>query len=227
MAEEEVLTRSHFIYNTWKVQYPDVITPKSNGNGQERQEQEQEHEQEMQTPLDLLLAGYSGNQQINTQSNSSLQIKNPDGPLAGPLAAQESSMFLKLAQLAKVDLQVRNLRPFKGKAEMPWTGWGDQAGVGIDEKGASNSANIRESRKARVTAEPGEGYTIILRYADGKRMGRRFEKTAFFQEVYDWAGSMEDVPLHFTIQSIKRVMNHTDALQGDAILDLNERVSSL
>ena len=42
----------------------------------------------------------------------------------------------------KVDLQVRNLRPFKGKAEMPWTGWGDQAGVGIDEKGASNSANV-------------------------------------------------------------------------------------
>ena len=69
-----------------------------------------------QTPLDVLLADYSGNslhqqQQININTglsmDSKLPSRNPDGPLSGPLAAQESAMFLKPAQLAKGEKVLR------------------------------------------------------------------------------------------------------------------------
>ena len=63
------------------------------------------------TPLDFLLAGYARNPSSDQQSLQSQQIPaqqmnlnnvlNPDGPLSGPLASQEFSMFLKPAQLAK------------------------------------------------------------------------------------------------------------------------------
>lgn len=62
--------------------------------------------------LDLLLAGYAGNspniqqQQINSNS-ASIFTGNPDGPLSGPLASQESAMFLKPAQLAKGERVLR------------------------------------------------------------------------------------------------------------------------
>ena len=45
------------------------------------------------------------------------------------------------------------------------------------------------------------------------------------QEVYDWAGSQDDVPLHFTLQRGKEVVRHSDSLEQDEVLDLAERVS--
>ena len=66
------------------------------------------------TPLDFLLAGYAGNrssdqqsQQIPAQQMHLTGVLNPDGPLSGPLASQESSMFLKPAQLAKGERVLR------------------------------------------------------------------------------------------------------------------------
>ena len=58
----------------------------------------------LQTPLDGLIAGKSSQQQQygdGDYTKASRNVKNPDGPLAEPLAAQESAMFLKPAQLAK------------------------------------------------------------------------------------------------------------------------------
>ena len=66
------------------------------------------------TPLDFLLAGFAGNrssdqqsQQIPEQQMHLTGVLNPDGPLSGPLARQESSMFLKPAQLAKGERVLR------------------------------------------------------------------------------------------------------------------------
>ena len=66
------------------------------------------------TPLDFLLAGFAGNrssdqqsQQIPEQQMHLTGVLNPDGPLSGPLARQESSMFLKPAQPAKGERVLR------------------------------------------------------------------------------------------------------------------------
>ena len=63
------------------------------------------------TPLDFLHTGYAENPSSDQQSLQSQQLPaqqmnvnnvlNPDGPLSGPLASQEFSMFLKPAQLVK------------------------------------------------------------------------------------------------------------------------------
>ncbi|XP_068714278.1 caldesmon-like [Montipora foliosa] len=42
------------------------------------------------------------------------------------------------------------------------------------------------------------------------------------QEVYDWAGSIDDLPLHFTIQRRQQVVLHNDPLQGHEVLDVRE-----
>ena len=46
------------------------------------------------------------------------------------------------------------------------------------------------------------------------------------QEVYDWAGSLEDLPLHFTIQRMQQVVMHSDPLQGHEVLDVRGGVSA-
>jgi len=46
------------------------------------------------------------------------------------------------------------------------------------------------------------------------------------QEVYDWAGSLEDLPLHFTIHRRQQVVLHSDLLQGHEVLDVREGVSA-
>ena len=46
------------------------------------------------------------------------------------------------------------------------------------------------------------------------------------QEVYDWAGSLEDLPLYFMIQRGQEVVIHSDPLQGHEVLDLIEGVSA-
>jgi len=46
------------------------------------------------------------------------------------------------------------------------------------------------------------------------------------QEVYDWAGSLGHLPLHFTIHRCQRVVLHSDQLQGHEVLDVREGVSA-
>ena len=46
------------------------------------------------------------------------------------------------------------------------------------------------------------------------------------QEVYDWAGSLEDLPLHFTLHRRQQVVLHSDQLQGHEVLDVREGVSA-
>ncbi|XP_066017945.1 uncharacterized protein [Pocillopora verrucosa] len=42
-------------------------------------------------------------------------------------------------------------------------------------------------------------------------------------EVYDWAGSQQNVPLNFTLQRQKHVVKHQDPLLGKEVLDICER----
>lgn len=46
------------------------------------------------------------------------------------------------------------------------------------------------------------------------------------QEVYDWAGSHDDLPGHFIIRRRQQVVRHSDRLQGHEILDVVEGVSA-
>ncbi|XP_068718318.1 uncharacterized protein [Montipora capricornis] len=86
---------------------------------------------------------------------------------------------------------------------------------------------IKGFRKSRVCPEPDDclqnGIKIVIRFNGGKKMARLFSKKAFFQEVYDWVGSQDDVPLHFTLQRGKDVVRHSDSLEQDEVLDLAER----
>ena len=46
------------------------------------------------------------------------------------------------------------------------------------------------------------------------------------QEVYDWAGAMEDMPLHFTLHRGETLLTHHERVGPlDETLDLTERVS--
>lgn len=47
-----------------------------------------------------------------------------------------------------------------------------------------------------------------------------------WQEVYDWAGSIEDLPLHFTLQRRQEVILHEHPITEQEVLDIYERVSS-
>nr|XP_058944088.1 uncharacterized protein LOC131772211 [Pocillopora verrucosa] len=87
------------------------------------------------------------------------------------------------------------------------------------------TSQTRAQRRGRVTAPPtnGGGTTIGVHINNGKKFSRAFEKNAFFQEVYDWIGSLVEVPLHFTLQRGREVVRHSDHLQGDEVLDLLER----
>ncbi|XP_074630054.1 uncharacterized protein LOC141888901 isoform X4 [Acropora palmata] len=82
---------------------------------------------------------------------------------------------------------------------------------------------IRKAREQRLTEEPVSGIKIIIRTSDGERMERLFKDTAFFQEVYDWVGSSNRMPLYFTIQRGSIVVKHTERLQSNEVLDISER----
>lgn len=88
----------------------------------------------------------------------------------------------------------------------------------------AKARKIREDRQNRVPPEPKKGHFIILRFGDLK-FQRKFKTTAFFQEVYDWAGSIESLPLHFTLQRRQEVILHEHQLTEQEVLDVYERVS--
>ncbi|KAL9977554.1 hypothetical protein ACROYT_G014971 [Oculina patagonica] len=84
---------------------------------------------------------------------------------------------------------------------------------------------IREERRKRTSKEPKEGITIALRFRDLK-VQRKIKVNAFFQEVYDWAGGLEDMPHHFTLQRQSQVVFHRDTVSGRELLDVNERTEA-
>ena len=53
-----------------------------------------------------------------------------------------------------------------------------------------------------------------------------FLPNVIMQEVYDWAGSLEDLPLYFTIHRRQQVVLHSDLLRGHKVLDVREGVSA-
>ncbi|CAH3172881.1 unnamed protein product, partial [Porites evermanni] len=84
---------------------------------------------------------------------------------------------------------------------------------------------IREARKVRVSDEPERGVHIRLRTNLGTR-SRKFRNGAQFQEVYDWAGAMQDMPLYFTLHRGQTLLTHDERVGPlDESLDLTERVS--
>ncbi|XP_044182510.1 uncharacterized protein LOC114952477 isoform X2 [Acropora millepora] len=88
----------------------------------------------------------------------------------------------------------------------------------------TTATNIREERRKRIEPEPEEGITIVLRFKDMKE-SRKFGKKAMFQEVYDWAGAMSAMPLHFTIQRRSEVVLHNQPIERHEVLDIYDRVS--
>ncbi|XP_022793024.1 uncharacterized protein LOC111332033 [Stylophora pistillata] len=87
----------------------------------------------------------------------------------------------------------------------------------IEDDKIKESSKIREARQARVTDVSQEGekekVTIILNHSNGKEE-HQFIEGAFFQEVYDWAGSNNALPLHFSIQRGREVVKHGDLLES-------------
>ncbi|XP_044171122.1 uncharacterized protein LOC114950440 isoform X3 [Acropora millepora] len=88
------------------------------------------------------------------------------------------------------------------------------------EQETNKDTEIRKARRLMTSEEPLSGTTIVIRCNDGERVHRKFQENACFQEVYDWLGSLEDIPLYFTLQRGKRVVEHTDIIQGSEVLDL-------
>ncbi|XP_068742056.1 52 kDa repressor of the inhibitor of the protein kinase-like [Montipora capricornis] len=97
-----------------------------------------------------------------------------------------------------------------------------------DEIGPHQKVRIRAARVKRVTDAPQNGgLKVVLRIGNDLQrvIGRRFNKGVMFQEVYDWAGSREDAPLHFTIQNGDKVISHDTPIADHCSCTLIERVS--
>ncbi|XP_048579237.1 uncharacterized protein LOC125560910 isoform X2 [Nematostella vectensis] len=89
-----------------------------------------------------------------------------------------------------------------------------------------NEEKIRRQRKERVCAPP-EGADIVkiaVRGPDGKLIRNSFSKHSCFQMVYDWAGSMAIMPLHFSLHRAGgEIVRHDDQLKGHETLNFAER----
>ncbi|XP_015774120.1 PREDICTED: uncharacterized protein LOC107352303 [Acropora digitifera] len=66
---------------------------------------------------------------------------------------------------------------------------------------------------------------MILHLPGNKEIARRFCRGACFQEVYDWAGSMEDVPLHFTIHRGGKLVTHESPIDDHCAATLVKRAA--
>ncbi|XP_074632403.1 uncharacterized protein LOC141890726 [Acropora palmata] len=85
---------------------------------------------------------------------------------------------------------------------------------------------IREVRRKRVSVAPlKDGMKVILHLPGNKVIGRRFCRGACFQEVYDWAGLMEDVPLHFTIHRGGKLVTHECCIDDHCAATLVKRAA--
>ncbi|XP_073249526.1 uncharacterized protein [Porites lutea] len=86
---------------------------------------------------------------------------------------------------------------------------------------------VRQMRRQRITRPPKEGYKVIVRdLVQGRPlMSRKFSETAFYQEVYDWAGGADEMPLFFTLHKESRptCISHKERLKGHEVLSFVER----
>ncbi|XP_067049261.1 heat shock cognate protein HSP 90-beta-like [Acropora muricata] len=82
---------------------------------------------------------------------------------------------------------------------------------------------IRERRSERLRKEPDHGIKIVICLNNGSRINRSFDKGTLFQEVYDWAGSLQDAPLYFTLHRGGKLVHHREEVEGDSVLHLTER----
>ncbi|XP_068745156.1 trichohyalin-like isoform X2 [Montipora capricornis] len=87
----------------------------------------------------------------------------------------------------------------------------------------SEADMIRERRSKRLRKEPVCGISIIICLNNGSRLTRSFDKGALFQEVYDWAGSLQDTPLYFTLHRGGKLVHHKEEVEGSSVLHLTER----
>lgn len=84
---------------------------------------------------------------------------------------------------------------------------------------------LRDLRRRRIMEEPTDGtsmYKVILVYCN-KRVERQFCQGAVFQEVYDWAGTLEELPIHFTLHSGGRLILHSDHIEGNSVVHISRR----
>ncbi|XP_074607841.1 uncharacterized protein LOC141860588 isoform X3 [Acropora palmata] len=65
-------------------------------------------------------------------------------------------------------------------------------------------------------------YKVILVYRNEKTE-RRFCHGAVFQEVYDWAGTLEELPIHFTLHSGGKLILHSDHIEGNSVVHVSRR----
>ncbi|XP_074608156.1 uncharacterized protein LOC141860874 isoform X5 [Acropora palmata] len=96
-----------------------------------------------------------------------------------------------------------------------------------------NERILRDVRRGRYMEEPTNEtatYKVILVYRNEKTE-RRFCHGAVFQEVYDWAGTLEELPIHFTLHSGGKLILHSDHIEGNSVVHVSrwekEEASSL
>ncbi|XP_015780780.1 PREDICTED: uncharacterized protein LOC107358703 [Acropora digitifera] len=84
---------------------------------------------------------------------------------------------------------------------------------------------LRDVRRGRNMEEPTNEtatYKVILVYRNEKAE-RRFCHGAVFQEVYDWAGTLEELPIHFTLHSGGKLILYSDHIEGNSVVHVSRR----
>ncbi|XP_074629437.1 uncharacterized protein LOC141887033 [Acropora palmata] len=84
---------------------------------------------------------------------------------------------------------------------------------------------LRDVRRGRNMEEPTNEtatYKVILVYRNEKTEWR-FCHGAVFQEVYDWAGTLEELPIHFTLHSGGKLILHSDHIEGNSVVHVSRR----
>ncbi|XP_074614334.1 uncharacterized protein LOC141874075 isoform X2 [Acropora palmata] len=88
-----------------------------------------------------------------------------------------------------------------------------------------NERILRDLRRGCNMEEPTKEtatYKVILVYRNEKAE-RRFCQGAVFQEVYDWVGTPEELPIHFTLQSGGKLILHSDHIEGNSVVTVSRR----
>ncbi|XP_067040375.1 uncharacterized protein [Acropora muricata] len=91
-----------------------------------------------------------------------------------------------------------------------------------DSRKSERQDNEKKARETRLSDEPEDGITIRIRGSTGT-LSRKFKRGAHFQEVYDWAGTIESLPHYFTLHRGNEIVSHPEKLKQDETLNLTER----
>ncbi|XP_073229225.1 uncharacterized protein [Porites lutea] len=139
------------------------------------------------------------------------------------LSAEREKISEWRAQRIAQDEELREVGTSGGSANSSQKKGEEGKGDDGERKIIEKQRRIREARKVRVSDEPERGVHIRLRTNLGTR-SRKFRNGAQFQEVYDWAGAMQDMPLYFTLHRGQTLRTHDERVGPlDETLDLTER----